>query len=207
MRLRHDIALLTVLALSLAACGDASLRTSDADADLEEEAPELSDVEDHADPEALAAPEQTMALSSSASCAGLYPPCRSCGPDSCGQTCCAHEREPGFEIWYEDDCYAWVRPSWQRKSAPGLICHLDTDVHWNKVTIEVHVADPYEDVSCVHFPDSWSKYEKDETSCSFFTSESECARRVQEEVMSVAAQGYIPTFTARNEDQCPYPRL
>lgn len=141
------------------------------------------------------------------SCPGLYPRCSTCGSNACGQPCCAYESEPGFEIWYEDDCTTWAQPVWQRKNEPGLICHVDLDQHWNKVTIEIHVAEAYEDVGCAHLQDHWVKYEKDETSCSFFSGSSECEGRVQEEVMNVAAQGYIPAFSQPDVDECPHPRL
>lgn len=189
-----------LLSFALSACVGSAPLEPESDIDLESEEQALA-VETSTDP------SQATGITSFGACPGLYPSCFTCGSNSCGQPCCAHEREPGFEIWYEDECYAWTRPSWQRKNEPGLICHVDLDQHWNKVTIEVHVAEPYEDVSCVHFPDQWLKYEKDETSCSFFTSASECESRVEQEVLSVAAQGYIPTFTQPDVDQCPYPRM
>jgi hypothetical protein len=140
-------------------------------------------------------------------CPGAYPSCFTCGPSACGQPCCAHETEPGFEFWYVDDCTAWATPLWQRKSAPGLVCHLDLDQHWNKVTIEIKVAEPYEDIGCAHQPDHWLKYKKSETSCSFFTGSGECQSRVEEKVGALAAQGYIPIVADVDDDQCPHPRL
>lgn len=140
-------------------------------------------------------------------CPGAYPSCFTCGPSACGQPCCAYESEPGFEFWYVDDCSAWAEPLWQRKSAPGLVCHLDLDQHWNKVTIEINVAEPYEDVGCAHRPDHWLKYKKSETSCSFFTGSGTCQDRVEERVGALVAQGYIPIVADVDDDQCPHPRL
>lgn len=145
-----------------------------------------------------------------ADCPGKYPECSTCGPASCGQLCCFRETECGHTWWTVDGCSNWAPAIWQRKSAPGLICHLDLDHHWSGVTIEINVAEPYEDASCAARPDRWKKYEKTQTSCSYWTGltdKSECARRVQDKIAAVAAAGYIPAFTDVDRDECPFPRM
>jgi hypothetical protein len=120
------------------------------------------------------------------------------------------EQEGNLVSYYEDDCTAWAKADWQRKSGPGLICHLDTDKHATKITFEINVAEAYEDRSCAHRPDQWKKYEKAQTSCSYWTAvtdKAECERRVQNTVAEVAAQGYVPAFSEPDRDECPYPRF
>lgn len=138
-------------------------------------------------------------------CPGAYPSCSSCGPNACGQTCCATEREPGFNFSYPSNCTSWVTPRWTNV-LPGLICHLDVDVHLFDTDIEVYAVDLQRDTSCAGRPDRYQKSKKGEVSCSHFTSlfnGSRCARRVENKVAQIAATGYVPIFTDVDRDVCP----
>lgn len=138
-------------------------------------------------------------------CPTAYPSCTTCGPNSCGQTCCATESEPGFTFSYPSNCSEWVRPSWTNLS-PGLICHLDIDTHLFDVDIEVYAVDLQRDTSCANYSDRYVKSRKGKVSCSHFTSlfdGSTCARRVENKIAEIAATGYIPIVTKEDVDFCP----
>ncbi|WP_437761566.1 hypothetical protein WMF27_04060 [Sorangium sp. So ce281] len=139
-------------------------------------------------------------------CPGAYPSCTTCGPYACGQTCCATEREPGFEFSYPDDCSSWTRPAWQPTSDPPLVCHIDPDRHWDGVEIEIYAAKRYQDTSCAPQPSRWQKDKVAEVDCSWWTAltdGSTCGRRVLNKVTELAAAGYAPFLPNPEGDNCP----
>ncbi len=138
-------------------------------------------------------------------CPGLYPSCNTCGSNSCGQTCCARESEPGFEINYPDDCTNWTRPNLVA-TPPGLICHLDIDRHLFNVDVEIYAVDLLQDTSCAQQPLRYNKVKKATVSCSYFTSifnSDVCARRIESKIAEVANMGYVPIFLDADRDYCP----
>ncbi|XXY50034.1 hypothetical protein WME91_02645 [Sorangium sp. So ce269] len=148
----------------------------------------------------------SVTVSAFGGCPGAYPSCTTCGSYACGQTCCATEREPGFEFSYPDDCSSWTRPAWQPTSDPPLVCHIDPDRHWDGVEIEVYAAKRYQDTSCAPQPSRWQKDKVAEVGCSWWTAltdGSACGQRVLNKVAELAAAGYAPFLPDPEGDNCP----
>lgn len=85
------------------------------------------------------------------------------------------------------------------------LCHVDTDLHVDGVTVEIYTADRYVDTSCRGSADSYAKRLVRSVHCGY-ASKGTCASRVTAAVTALAQQGWIPTFTEGDSDQCPTPR-
>lgn len=92
----------------------------------------------------------------------------------------------------------------------NTVCHLDIDTYWNGVDIEFYTVDVWRDQGCAQQPDRYRKRYLGKVSCSHWTgltNQSECGRRIETKLGELAGQGYIPTFTQADVDQCPLPRI
>lgn len=115
------------------------------------------------------------------------------------------------------DCFDWcgvqqsicLQGSYTLSQNGSSICHLDIDQHLFNTVIEFYTADTYSDNVCGN-PDKYKKRLVGTVSCSTWTgltNPSVCTSRVENKLAQLAAQGYIPTFTQPDTDQCPTPRL
>ncbi|ADO75805.1 hypothetical protein [Stigmatella aurantiaca] len=121
-------------------------------------------------------------------CPRAYNPTQAdCDGDGLGDAC---ENDPGV---------------WVYKAPTLMLCHFDADMSISGVDVEIYTADVYQDISCLHLPDRYSRREVSSVHCGFH-SESTCQNRVAERVTELAAQGYYP-ITTSDQDMCPYPRL
>lgn len=114
-----------------------------------------------------------------------------------------------------DDCYSGYQQcaneSYAFSQSGNTICHLDIDQYATQTEVEFYTVDLWRDTSCAH--QSQVRYRKRRVatvSCSTWTgltNPSVCTTRVNNKIAELVSQGYSPTFTQSDVDQCPTPRI
>lgn len=86
------------------------------------------------------------------------------------------------------------------------LCHIDPDLHFDGVDVEIYTADSYRDASCYQYANRFRKRLASSVHCGFH-SKSTCKKRVAKRIGELAAQGYQPPTSDDELDRCPRPRI
>lgn len=144
--------------------------------------------------------DDTAPVKPAPECPQAHPSCSRCGPDSCGQPCCAGEAERGL-----DDCSNHALPRWVEKvSVARLICDVEVSKGFGGATIRAYGAIEHEDTSCIHRRDAWKIVEIASVRCG---GRSECEDKVSAKYLELARDGYQLMVTELDKNVCPEPRL